>query len=487
MSLVPLDLPLRSSINFTRYANETELGDPLPAGDHLQPTTHLIYLLLFLLPAEAVLANLLLICVLLRDRRFQKSLSAKYFVLSLSVSDLLVSLIIMPFGVISIVRSQWVFGSFWCELWQTLDYFACTASIFNLCAITSDRYLAISQPIRYSLLCSRRRLLIVIGSVWTAAALLTFPPMIAHQLGLFELCESDRCPNCATLFFEPTYVIVSGIISFFIPSALMLAVNYRTHAIARRQIAAYRRGAKSTSGQPLLRINFPARSTINHNPPASHHHPTHSSSNSLVTSSTTPVAGIGNNQNNQNSPSAAVNHILTDSPRSKWLLMMYNHHSSNSSQPSYGNQKSLIRGHTPVTATDSNTTRSSSPKPTCSTPNAGNGSYRSHPMVTGQGSSHSTGSVQTTASVHHFVLLSTEYKATKTLGLVMGVFFVCWLPYYIVFVVMPFCHDCLFKEELVSPITLWLGWANSGMNPIIYGCLSKKIRRQLRQLLTGSR
>jgi uncharacterized membrane protein YgcG len=431
-----------SSLNITTPTSITtaQLSNSNP--DEPQPITRLVYLLLFLLPAEAVLANLLLICVLLRDRRFQKSLSAKYFVLSLSVSDLLVSLIIMPFGVISIVRSQWVFGSFWCELWQTLDYFACTASIFNLCAITSDRYLAISQPIRYSMLCSRRRLRIVIGSVWLAAALVTFPPMIAHQLGLFKLCPSEVCPQCATLFFEPTYVIVSGIISFFIPSALMLAVNYRTHAIARRQIAAYRQGAKTTSGQPLLRINFPNRSMI---------------------------SASGNLHSNNGVVGAL------DSPRSRWLLMMQqNNHTATSQKVSGGGAGSGGGGAS---------------SPVCATPNSATGSdsFRSHQTVAPRSSSHSTGSAQTASSVHHFVLLSTEYKATKTLGLVMGVFFVSWLPYYIVFVVMPFCSVCLPREDLVSPITLWLGWANSGMNPIIYGCLSKKIRRQLRQLLTGSR
>ena len=91
------------------------------------------------------------------------------------------------------------------------------------------------------------------------------------------------------------------------------------------------------------------------------------------------------------------------------------------------------------------------------------------------------------SSVHHFVLLSTEYKATKTLGLVMGVFLISWMPYYIVFCLTPFCSVCLSIEKIIVPITLWLGWANSGMNAIICFGLSKKLRRQLRQLLTGSR
>ena len=74
-----------------------------------------------------------------------------------------------------------------------------------------------------------------------------------------------------------------------------------------------------------------------------------------------------------------------------------------------------------------------------------------------------------------------EKKAAKTLGTVMGIFIICWLPFFITNVISGVCGqlkvDCISNPHIVFPTLTWLGWLNSCMNPFIYACCSNDFRR----------
>ncbi|XP_055332684.1 beta-2 adrenergic receptor-like [Paramacrobiotus metropolitanus] len=60
-----------------------------------------------------------------------------------------------------------------------------------------------------------------------------------------------------------------------------------------------------------------------------------------------------------------------------------------------------------------------------------------------------------------------DLKATKTLGILFGVLFFCWLPFFICYWINAFTTTLLIPQPIHSMIT-WLGYFNSTMNPIIY-------------------
>jgi len=187
------------------------------------------------------------------------------------------------------VLRYWPFGMVWCRVWLAVDVWLCTASIYNLCAISIDRYVAISRPVQYPTLMSSRRARMLIIAVWILSFVICFPPLIGgwndleqsavsncsrtrgdsdvryrilddvkapYELNTNVLINSPndviggRCgeshpalsrPVCS-LTADPGYIIYSACGSFWVPMLGMVGFYWKIYKTAVAATKAYKRG-----------------------------------------------------------------------------------------------------------------------------------------------------------------------------------------------------------------------------------------------------
>ncbi|XP_028648559.2 5-hydroxytryptamine receptor 7-like [Erpetoichthys calabaricus] len=78
-----------------------------------------------------------------------------------------------------------------------------------------------------------------------------------------------------------------------------------------------------------------------------------------------------------------------------------------------------------------------------------------------------------------------EQKAATTLGVIVGVFTICWLPFFILSTARPFiCGiECSCIPIWLERTLLWFGYTNSLMNPFIYAFFNRDLRSTYKDLL----
>ncbi|KAJ8389533.1 hypothetical protein AAFF_G00119230 [Aldrovandia affinis] len=78
-----------------------------------------------------------------------------------------------------------------------------------------------------------------------------------------------------------------------------------------------------------------------------------------------------------------------------------------------------------------------------------------------------------------------EQKAARTLGVIMGAFTFCWLPFFLLSAARPFvcgvARSCV--PIRLERTLLWLGYANSLLNPLIYAAFNRDLRATYWNLL----
>ncbi|XP_058980337.1 octopamine receptor beta-3R [Musca domestica] len=76
-----------------------------------------------------------------------------------------------------------------------------------------------------------------------------------------------------------------------------------------------------------------------------------------------------------------------------------------------------------------------------------------------------------------------EHKAARTLGIIMGVFLLCWLPFFLWYVITSLCGPACPCPDVVVAVLFWIGYFNSTLNPLIYAYFNRDFREAFRNTL----
>ncbi|XP_037321459.2 alpha-2A adrenergic receptor-like [Pungitius pungitius] len=75
-----------------------------------------------------------------------------------------------------------------------------------------------------------------------------------------------------------------------------------------------------------------------------------------------------------------------------------------------------------------------------------------------------------------------ERRFTFVLAVVMGVFVLCWFPFFFTYTLTAVCDSCRVPETLFK-MFFWLGYCNSSLNPVIYTIFNVDFRRSFKKIL----
>ncbi|XP_078195602.1 D(2) dopamine receptor isoform X4 [Callithrix jacchus] len=409
-------------LNLSWYDDDLERQNwsrPFNGSDGKVDRPHYNYYatLLTLLIIVIVFGNVLVCMAVSREKALQTT--TNYLIVSLAVADLLVATLVMPWVVYLEVVGEWKFSRIHCDIFVTLDVMMCTASILNLCAISIDRYTAVAMPMLYNTrYSSKRRVTVMIAIVWVLSFTISCPL-------LFGLNNTDQ-NEC--IIANPAFVVYSSIVSFYVPFIVTLLVYIKIYIVLRRRRK--RVNTKRSSRAFRAHLRAPLKEAA------------------------------------RRAQELEMEMLSSTSPpeRTRYSPIPPSHHQLTLPDPSHHGLHS---------------TTDSPAKP------EKNGHARNHPRIAKffEIQTMPNGKTRTSLKTISRRKLSQqkEKKATQMLAIVLGVFIICWLPFFITHILNIHC-DCNIPPVLYSAFT-WLGYVNSAVNPIIYTTFNIEFRKAFLKIL----
>ena len=180
--------------------------------------------------AVALIGNLLACTAFIVSPILRRS-PTNHFIFSLAISDLLTTCITVPFDLEQLLTNQfWSHGEALCLLWTTSYLITVPSSIWNLLAVSVDRYKGLNDPLnrfRQTPFMTRKRAGLVILTLWIYSGLFALMPVMGWKR-VPRSVENNFCQFNIT----SAYSLLSNFINFVLPTLFMCVLYWRIYKIA---------------------------------------------------------------------------------------------------------------------------------------------------------------------------------------------------------------------------------------------------------------
>ncbi|XP_063060307.1 trace amine-associated receptor 13c-like [Engraulis encrasicolus] len=206
-----------------------------------KPEYMLMYIFFSLLSFFTVSMNLLVIISICHFKQLHTP--TNLLILSLSVSDFMVGLIVIPIESIRLIESCWYFGKTFCSIFQATVFTVIFVSLYNLVLIAVDRYYAVCEPLLYCSRMTMTKTMMLIILMWSYSIVYNLTLLYCNA-NLYRTPQEDHiCHGDCTMLVSFTWGVIDLMVSFIGPCSVILGMYVHILKVARRQEKAINRAA----------------------------------------------------------------------------------------------------------------------------------------------------------------------------------------------------------------------------------------------------
>ncbi|XP_034388593.1 histamine H1 receptor [Cyclopterus lumpus] len=534
----PLNLNANNFINDSNNSWSGLLNAEKLRSNHtltLHDTFHnaLLGVCLGLISLLTIMMNLLVLYAVKREKSLHTV--GNLYIVSLSVADLIVGTTVMPLNLVYLLEDEWKLGRAVCQFWLIMDYVASTASIFSLFILCLDRYRSVRQPLKYLKYRTRGKASVMISGAWLLSMMWIIPILGWRSFTHVDLKPEEE-NKCDTDFrFVTWFKVITAVFNFYVPSILMVWFYTHIYLAVRQHLRDRERiihptdsfgeneigqnaqtPEKNDSKSPKRDLKVPMKlskkqrlldqNTLDQ--PYSLEDPDKSKTassrshrkigvkcqeTSLLAMTTKRIRLTKKVKRCSLSPEEKQTNIefpLSPSSVQQDVICLEGNNENKL-------QASLNECHVTVPKSVSGVCDISQVTDVQRYTSVLYNNYdpSQAPPWTEEGVEDETFNPSNAATLRQTwqrfidqsrqriqsLRIHKEHKAAKQLGFIIAAFLLCWIPYFITFMVMAFCRECVHHD--LHMFTIWLGYINSTLNPFIYPLCNGNFKRVFKNIL----